>query len=79
MRDIDIAMLSIHTEGGQIASRPMSNNADVDYDGDSYYFTWDQSRMVTDIRTNPKVALAFQNRKFFQVAVEGHVKLGNKP
>jgi general stress protein 26 len=40
MRDIDIAMLSTHTDGGIIASRPMSNNRDVEFDGDSYYFTW---------------------------------------
>ena len=40
MRGIDIAMLSTRTAGGEIASRPMSNNGDVDDDGDSYFFTW---------------------------------------
>lgn len=35
MRDIDVAMLSTHTDGGAIAGRPMSNNREVDYDGDS--------------------------------------------
>jgi general stress protein 26 len=59
MRDIDIAMLSTHTEGDAIAARPMSNNREVDYDGDSYYFTWDQSRMVEDIERQPKVSLTF--------------------
>ena len=34
MRSIDFAMLSTRTEGGEIAGRPMSNNGDVDYDGD---------------------------------------------
>lgn len=75
MRDIDIAMLATHTEDGQIATRPMSNNADVEYDGDSYYFTWDGSRTVADIRKNPKVSLAFQGDKSFQVAVEGKAEL----
>ena len=75
MRDIDIAMLSTHTDGGAIASRPMSNNRKVDYDGDSYYFTWEQSRMVSDIRREPKVALAFQGRKGFSVAVEGRAEV----
>ena len=50
MRDIDIAMLSTHTEGGKIASRPMSNNRQVDYDGDSYYFTYEDALMVADIQ-----------------------------
>ena len=34
MCDIDFAMLSTHSEGGTIGGRPMSNNRDVDYDGD---------------------------------------------
>ena len=71
MRDIDIAMLSTHTEGGAIAARPMSNNGEVEYDGDSYYFTWEKSRMVDDIRKNSKVGLSFQGKKAFSVAVEG--------
>ncbi|MDP1908299.1 MAG: pyridoxamine 5'-phosphate oxidase family protein, partial [Hyphomicrobium sp.] len=59
MRGIDIAMLSTKTEGGEIASRPMSNNGDVDYDGDSYFFTWDASRVVADIEGDDRVSLAF--------------------
>lgn len=81
MRDIDFAMLSTHTESGAIAARPMSNNREVDYDGDSYYFTWDQSRMVEDIDRDPQVGLSFLGksgllgmRPFF-VAVEGRADL----
>ena len=77
MRDIDFAMLATHSYGGAIAQRPMSNNRDVDYDGDSYYFTWADSRMVRDIEGNPEVGLSFLGtsglfgqRPFF-VAVEG--------
>ena len=75
MRDIDLAVLSTHTEGGEIAGRPMSNNGDVDYDGDSYYFTWNRSRMVQDIERDPRVALAFQGKKAFFVAVEGRAEV----
>ena len=75
MRKIDLTMLSTHTDGGQIAGRPMSNNGDVDYDGDSYYFTWDRSRMVADIERDPKVSLAFQGKHAFFVAVEGDAGL----
>jgi general stress protein 26 len=52
MRDIDIAMLCTHTEGGAIAGRPMSNNREVDYDGDSTILHgklrgwWLTSRMI---------------------------------
>ena len=46
MRDIDFAMLSTKTEGGAIAGRPMSNNRQVDYDGDNYFFTCEDPEAV---------------------------------
>lgn len=81
MRDLDITMLSTHTDGGEIAGRPMSNNRDVAYHGDSYYFTFEASRTVRDIERDPKVALSFQGSKGllgrppFMVAVEGDATL----
>lgn len=75
MRHIDIAMLTTRTDGDALAGRPMSNNGEVDYDGDSWYFTWEKSRMVGDIRRSPKVSLAFQGDKAFHVAVEGQAEL----
>ena len=81
MRDIDFTVLSTRTEGGDIAGRPMSNNREVEYDGDSYYFTCDDTRMVADIARDPRVALSFQGksgmlgmRPFF-LAVEGQAEL----
>ena len=77
MRDMDFAMLSTHGEGGTIAARPMSNNRDVDYDGDSWFFADDGARMVAEIAANPSVSLSYQGsagllgqRPFF-LAVEG--------
>jgi len=74
MRNIDIAMLSTHTGSGDIASRPMSNNGEVEYDGTSYYFTFEAAHSVQDISENPKVGLSFQS-KGIQVAVEGTATL----
>ena len=80
MAGIDIAILSTHTEGGEIANRPMSNNGDVSYDGTSYYFTYEQARAVNDIQRNPKVALGFSSKggiftDGIYVAVEGIAEL----
>ena len=80
MAGIDIAILSTHTENGQIANRPMSNNGDVQYDGTSYYFTFEQARTVSDIQANPKVALGFTSAggifsDAVYVAVEGNAEL----
>jgi general stress protein 26 len=75
MREIDICMLMTHTDNGAIAGRPMSNNRDVEYDGDSYFFTWDKSRMTSDIEGNSKVALTFQGAKAFSISLEGEAEL----
>lgn len=73
--EIDITMLSTLTGNGQIAARPMSNNRDVEYDGDTHYFTLDSADMVGEIERNPNVSLAFQGDKMFFVAVQGKGEL----
>ena len=60
LKDIDFVMLNTHTEGGKIAGRPMSNNRDVEYDGDSWFFLDEESRTFTDLSANPDVTLSAQ-------------------
>jgi general stress protein 26 len=81
MRSIDFAMLSTRAADGQIGSRPMSNNREVDYDGDAYFFSTDDTRMAEDIGADPRVGLTYQGssgiigqRPFF-LAVEGNASL----
>lgn len=81
MQDIDFAMLSTHTKDGAIGSRPMSNNREVEYDGDAWFFADDTALMVADISADPKVNLSYQGssgilglRPFF-LAVEGEASL----
>jgi len=62
MRDIDFAMLSTRTEGGAVAARPMSNNRQVEFDGDAYFFTCGDTRTVADIERDPRVGLAYQGK-----------------
>lgn len=81
MKDIDFVMLGTHTKGGEIGHRPMSNNREVDYDGDSYYFTWEDCLMVEDIKRNSKIGLSLQGRHEkggapgIFISVEGHAKI----
>jgi general stress protein 26 len=63
LKDIDFVMLNTHTEGGQIAGRPMSNNRDVEYDGDSWFFIDQESRTFEDVSRDPKVTLSVQGSK----------------
>jgi general stress protein 26 len=81
MADIDFAMLSTRAENGAIAARPMSNNGDVEYDGDSWFFTYEEAHTVADIQRDAKVGLSFQGAKSLLgkpplfIAVEGTAEL----
>lgn len=81
MRDIDFTMLSTRSEGGTIAARPMSNNREVEYDGDSFFFAMGDALTVSDIGRDPKVGLTFPSRggllgqRSFFLAVEGDASL----
>jgi general stress protein 26 len=80
MRDIDFCMLTTISDGG-LAGRPMSNNRDVDFSGDSFFFSDGDSRTVHDLERDPTVGLAFQSkgsllgRPGMFIAIEGKGEL----
>ena len=55
MKHVDICMLTT----AAMESRPMSNNKDVDYDGDTYFFTREGEELIQDIDKDPKVNLSY--------------------
>ncbi|MGV8938057.1 MAG: pyridoxamine 5'-phosphate oxidase family protein [Allorhizobium sp.] len=59
MAKLDFAMLNTSSRDGGLTSRPMSNNGDVEYDGDSYFFAYEQSRKIAEIRADSKVSLTY--------------------
>ena len=75
MRKLDIATLVTVAEDGSLAARPMSNNGDVDFDGKSYYFTYEESDKVKQIAANPQVQLAFEGDDNLYVTVTGQAEL----
>jgi general stress protein 26 len=81
LRDIDFAILSTRTDNNAVAGRPMSNNRNVDYDGDSYFFALDDTRTVADIRRDSNVGLSYQSKsgllgmKPYFVTIEGRAEL----
>jgi general stress protein 26 len=44
----------------------MSNNSEVDYDGDSYFFTYEDRQMVRDIEGDPKIGLTYLGSASFK-------------
>lgn len=59
MRDIDFCTLATHTGGGAIGSRPMSNNRNVDFDGDTRFFTYENRLMVRDVAADVNVGVTY--------------------
>lgn len=75
MKGIDIASLSTHAAGGEIACRFMSNNGEVEYDGDNWFFTEEKTRTVGEIGRDPNVSLAFAGKHHFYATFEGQAEL----
>lgn len=81
MADIDFTMLSTRAANGGIAARPMSNNGQVEYRGDTYYFAWEHAHMVGEIEADPNVGLTFQGARGLLgapqlfIAVEGRATI----
>lgn len=59
MRDLDFCMFTTLPTRGGTHSRPMSNNREVEFDGDVWFFSAADSRKVREIKTNPSVQLSY--------------------
>lgn len=59
LKKIDFCMLSTHAGSGHISARPMSNNGDVEYDGDSWFFSYEDSKKITEIENISDILLTF--------------------
>ncbi|MGT2516633.1 pyridoxamine 5'-phosphate oxidase family protein (plasmid) [Sphingomonas panni] len=59
MAKLDYAMMGTRSPDGTMTARPMSNNGDVEYRGNSYFFAYENSRKITDLRADPHVTLSY--------------------
>lgn len=75
MKNLDICMLTTTSAGGTLSARPMSNNGDVKYDGDSYFFSYEGSQKIKEIEKGASVNLSFIASGDLYIAVEGKAKL----
>ena len=59
MKKVDFCMMTtLGTQRG-MHTRPMSNNKNVEWDGDTWFFSAADSSQVQEIRDNPKVNLSY--------------------
>ena len=76
VKDIDFCMLTTVDENGDLHSRPMSVNGDIDPDGDLWFFTAASSHKVSEIDKQPKVNVNFadpENQNY--VSITGTAQL----
>jgi general stress protein 26 len=76
IKDIDFCMLTTIDERGDLHSRPMSSNGDIDPNGDLWFFTGASSHKVSEINDAPRVNISFadpSNQHY--VSVTGRAQL----
>lgn len=75
MKELDICMMTTQGKTAAFNSRPMSNNRDVTYKGDSYFFTYENTGKIKDLEANPNVCLNFEGKNWLYISVIGKAKL----
>ncbi len=75
MKELDICMVNTAGSGDSIHSRPMSNNKDVTYEGESFFFSMEDTRKIEDIKTNKNVTLCYEGEKGLNIIVTGKARL----
>lgn len=59
MKEIDICMMTTVGAYGHLHSRPMSNNRNVDWDGDTWFFAYHDSSQVKETERESNLNLAY--------------------
>jgi general stress protein 26 len=76
VKEIDFCMLTTVDERGDLHSRPMSSNGDIDQNGDIWFFTSASSHKVSEIEKLPKVNVSFadpDNQHY--ISISGNAQL----
>lgn len=73
MKAMDICFM-VTRDGEALCSRPMSNNAQVDWDGDNWFFTNGDTRKVRQLEADPSVMLDFSGERDW-VSLRGQAQL----
>lgn len=76
IKDIDFCMLTTIDERGDLHSRPMSSNGQIDDNADLWFFTGASSLKVSEINDTPRVNVSFADpRNQNYISVTGRAQL----
>jgi general stress protein 26 len=76
VKEIDFCMLTTVDEDGDLHSRPMSSNGEIDEDGSIWFFTNASSHKVSEIARRPRVNVSFadpDNQRYVSVSGTGEL------
>ena len=80
VKAVDICMLTTVDERGNLHSRPMSNNRQVEFDGDLWFFTYGSSHKVDEVGRIPQVNASFADIESHQyVSLTGTAEVVSDP
>lgn len=75
MRGIDLCMMTTQRDGRSFHTRPMSNNGEVEFDGDAWFFTSRDTPKVKELEADDRVSLSYvggkKKKKPIWIAVTG--------
>jgi general stress protein 26 len=76
VKEIDFCLLTTLDDVGDLHSRPMSSNGEIDPHGDLWFFTYGSSHKVGEIEKKPKVNASFADTdKHRYVSITGSAEL----
>jgi general stress protein 26 len=76
INEIDICLFATRSADGQLHARPMSNNGQVEWDGQSWFFAPTDGRLVAELRADPTAVAAYRAEEGFAfVSVSGRVTI----
>ena len=80
INQIDVCLFATRGDDGQLHARPMSNNGQVEWDGQSWFFAPTDGRLVTELRTDPAAVAAYRAEEGFAfVSVSGRATIETDP
>ena len=76
INEIDICLFATRGDDGQLHARPMSNNGQVEWDGQSWVFAPTDGRLVAELRADPAAVAAYRAEEGFAfVSVNGRATI----
>ncbi|RYG04359.1 MAG: pyridoxamine 5'-phosphate oxidase [Chitinophagaceae bacterium] len=75
MKSLDFCMMVTQDGHHGYHSRPMSNNREVEFDGTSWFFSYDDSPKVSQITNDSKVSLIYQGEDMLFIDCYGSASI----